>query len=64
MNALSLSQAGSPRVWNAFGYTRISKDDRDRSESNSIKNQRDMVLDFANLTVKSSRKANECPAQK
>ena len=47
MNALSLSQAGSPRVWNAFGYTRVSKDDRDRSESNSIKNQRDMVLDFA-----------------
>jgi len=34
-------------VWNAFGYTRVSKDDRDKNESNSIKSQRDLILDFA-----------------
>ena len=35
------------KIWNAFGYTRISKDDRDRDESNSIKTQRDLIYDFA-----------------
>ena len=35
------------KIWNAFGYTRISKDDRDRDESNSIKTQRDLICDFA-----------------
>jgi len=34
-------------VWSAFGYTRVSKDDRDKNESNSIKSQRDLILDFA-----------------
>ncbi|MCL2399621.1 MAG: recombinase family protein [Defluviitaleaceae bacterium] len=36
-------------TWNAFGYTRISKDDRDKdkSENNSIKNQQDLILGFA-----------------
>jgi len=33
--------------WNTFGYTRVSKDDRERNESNSIKSQRDLILDFA-----------------
>jgi DNA invertase Pin-like site-specific DNA recombinase len=36
-----------PETWNAFGYTRVSKDDKDKNESNSIKNQRDLILDFA-----------------
>jgi len=36
-----------PTTWDAFGYTRVSKDDGDKNESNSIKNQRDMILDFA-----------------
>jgi len=35
-----------PEVWDTFGYTRVSKDDRDKDESNSIKNQRDLILDF------------------
>ena len=34
------------KTWRADIYLRISKDDRDRSESNSIKNQREMLLDF------------------
>jgi DNA invertase Pin-like site-specific DNA recombinase len=33
-------------IWNADGYTRVSKDDRDKDESNSIKNQRDLIADF------------------
>ncbi|MDR1754106.1 MAG: recombinase family protein [Eubacterium sp.] len=34
-------------IWNANGYVRLSKDDKDKDESNSIKNQRDLILDFA-----------------
>lgn len=34
------------KTWRAGLYLRLSKDDRDKSESNSIKNQRDMLLDF------------------
>jgi len=33
-------------IWNAYGYTRLSKDDKEKNESNSIKNQRDLILDF------------------
>jgi DNA invertase Pin-like site-specific DNA recombinase len=36
-----------PQAWNAFGYTRVSKDDRSKDESNSIKSQRALILDFA-----------------
>ncbi|MCL2189284.1 MAG: recombinase family protein [Defluviitaleaceae bacterium] len=34
-------------VWNAYGYTRVSKDDGSKDVSNSIKNQKDLILDFA-----------------
>jgi len=34
------------KVWKADLYLRLSKDDRDKSESNSIKNQRDLLLEF------------------
>ena len=43
INALSNTHA---KMWKACLYLRLSKDDRDKSESNSIKNQRDMLLDF------------------
>lgn len=33
-------------VWTAFGYARVSKDDRDKTESNSIKSQRALISDF------------------
>lgn len=33
-------------IWNADLYSRLSKDDRDKDESNSIKNQRDLLRDF------------------
>lgn len=34
------------KTWNADLYLRLSQDDRDKSESNSIKNQRELLLDF------------------
>ncbi|MCL2189133.1 MAG: recombinase family protein [Defluviitaleaceae bacterium] len=42
-----MMKTNTAQKWDAFGYARVSKDDRDKSESNSIKNQRDMILDFA-----------------
>ena len=33
-------------TWSAFGYTRVSKDDGNKDESNSIKSQRNLILDF------------------
>lgn len=35
-------------IWNADLYSRISKDDRDADESNSIKNQRELLRNFVN----------------
>ena len=35
-----------PEIWDAIAYLRLSKDDRSKDESNSIKNQRDLILDF------------------
>ena len=34
------------KIWKADIYLRLSKDDRDKHESGSIKNQREMLLDF------------------
>ena len=42
-----MKKTNLPETWETFGYTRVSKDDRDKDESNSIKNQRDLILDFA-----------------
>ena len=39
-------QTNDTKVWRADIYLRLSKDDRDKTESNSIKNQREMLLDF------------------
>ena len=47
MRKTNLAQANPSNVWNTFGYTRVSKDDKDKSESNSIKTQRALILDFA-----------------
>jgi DNA invertase Pin-like site-specific DNA recombinase len=41
-----IKKLNAPEIWDAFGYVRVSKDDRDKDESNSIKNQRDLILDF------------------
>ncbi|MDR1704220.1 MAG: recombinase family protein [Clostridiales bacterium] len=41
-----MNNENGTRVWKAAIYLRLSKDDRDKTESNSIKNQRDMLLDF------------------
>jgi DNA invertase Pin-like site-specific DNA recombinase len=47
-----MKKANIPDVWSAYGYLRLSKEDRKKDgraidESNSIKNQRDLILDFA-----------------
>ena len=42
-----MNKTNLPKVWNTYGYTRVSKDDRDKDESNSIKTQRDLILYFA-----------------
>ena len=42
-----MNKTNLPKVWNTFGYARVSKDDRDKDESNSIKTQRDLILYFA-----------------
>ena len=41
-----MNKTNEPKIWRADIYLRLSKDDRDKSESNSIKNQREMLLDF------------------
>jgi DNA invertase Pin-like site-specific DNA recombinase len=42
-----MKKSAIPEVWTADLYTRLSREDRDRKdESNSIKNQRDLLLDF------------------
>ena len=46
MNRLINRTTAPIKIWRACLYLRLSKDDRDKSESNSIKNQRDMLLDF------------------
>jgi DNA invertase Pin-like site-specific DNA recombinase len=48
-----MKKTNLPEIWDAIAYLRLSKDDRDKNsrnqdESNSIRNQRDLILDFAN----------------
>jgi DNA invertase Pin-like site-specific DNA recombinase len=46
MEDSAMMRNSESKIWRADIYLRLSKDDRDRSESNSIKNQREMLLDF------------------
>lgn len=34
------------KIWNAASYTRLSRDDGDKAESNSITSQKEMIRDF------------------
>ena len=34
------------RIWNVAAYMRLSREDGDKEESNSIGSQRDMIRDF------------------
>jgi DNA invertase Pin-like site-specific DNA recombinase len=43
--------ARETKIWRADLYLRLSKDDRDKTESNSIKNQRDILLDFVSRNL-------------
>ena len=36
----------STKIWNACGYVRLSREDGDREESNSITGQKDLIRDF------------------
>ena len=36
----------SARVWNACGYVRLSREDGDKEESNSVTGQKDLIRDF------------------
>jgi len=47
MKQTALARANPSNKWDAYGYARVSKDDKDKDESNSIKSQRDIILDFA-----------------
>ena len=35
----------SERVWNACGYVRLSREDGDKEESNSVTGQKDLIRD-------------------
>lgn len=37
---------GMTKVWNACGYVRLSREDGDREESNSVTGQKDLIRDF------------------
>ncbi len=34
------------KIWNTASYTRLSRDDGDKAESNSITSQKEMIRDF------------------
>ena len=36
----------SAQVWNACGYVRLSREDGDKEESNSVTGQKDLIRDF------------------
>ena len=36
------------RIWNAYGYLRLSHEDGDKKESNSITGQKDLIHDYFN----------------
>ena len=36
----------SIKIWNTCGYVRLSREDGDKEESNSVTGQKDLILDF------------------
>ena len=42
----ALSNEPKNRVWNTALYIRLSREDDDKMESDSVKSQRDMLRDF------------------
>ena len=34
------------KVWNTYGYVRLSREDGDKEESNSVTGQKDLIRDF------------------
>lgn len=37
-----------PNVWKAYGYVRLSREDGDKEESNSVTGQKDLIRDYFN----------------
>lgn len=38
------------KVWNACGYVRLSREDGDKEESNSVKGQKELIRDYLRRT--------------
>lgn len=41
-----MNETISAQVWNACGYVRLSKEDGDKEESNSVTGQKDLIRDY------------------
>ena len=39
-------QSTIPEIWNACGYLRLSREDGDKEESNSITGQKNLICDY------------------
>lgn len=47
MEHIENNSVKSTKIWNACGYVRLSHEDSDREESNSVKGQKDLIRDFS-----------------
>ena len=34
------------KVWNTYGYVRLSREDGDKEESNSVRGQKELIRDY------------------
>ena len=41
-----MNDISSQQVWNACGYVRLSREDGDKEESNSVTGQKDLIRDY------------------
>ena len=46
MNQITYNSLNSVEVWNACGYVRLSHEDGDKEESNSVTGQKDLIRDY------------------
>ena len=44
----------STQVWNACGYVRLSREDGDKEESNSVTGQKELIRDYFSETPENS----------
>ena len=41
-----MQEMTAAKVWNACGYVRLSREDGDKEESNSVTGQKDLIRDY------------------